>query len=135
VWIPFHDKASEFIGWLVVASPNGAAIISLARCRMTSCRLYSNYNSMAITKLKSHVTIFPPFLSDFENNDTVEFSEFFFVGWARENKYFEPQKLWGLLVPICDSLSMRLIIRKGTATASPLKIHDLCCKSDGLCRL
>ena len=39
-------------------------------------------------------TIYPPFLLDFENNGTVEISEFFCVGLAIENKFLD-QKFSG----------------------------------------
>ena len=48
------------------------------------------------TMPKSHFTIglYPPFLSDFENNDTVEISEFFCVGWAIKQIFGTEKLLW-----------------------------------------
>ena len=80
-------------------------------------------------------TISPPFLSDFENNGTVEISEFFCVGLAIENKFWIEnflgfggpplgfRYLWGSLTP------------KGTSTTSANNPCCFACKSDVLCRL
>jgi len=70
------------------------------------------------------LTISPPFLSDFENNGTVEISEFFCVGLAIKNKFlienvlgfgacplFEFRYLWGSLTPKGISTTSTLIIR------------------------
>jgi len=68
------------------------------------------------------------FSSDFENNGTVEISEFFSVGWAIAYKTnFWNRKLLGVWwSPIGVPLFVGVAYPKGTSTTSPLITHAFC---------
>jgi len=82
----FHAKALEFISRLVMASPNGGAIVSQQNDVMVAdlpiaIRLVTFFRNCGIFDDRDFATRSPPFLSDLESNisnSTVEFSEFFF---------------------------------------------------------
>jgi len=64
------------------------------------------------------LTISLPFLSDFQNNGTTEFSEFFCVGWAIENKFLELKNFGGLVFPMGFRYLWGLIAPKSSLQAN-----------------